>query len=383
MYSRLQPPFAENKSVFLFGPRGTGKSQWLRTTYPGAPYFDLLDHEVYRELLASPSTLGKRLPPKHKGVVIIDEVQRVPEILDEVHRLIETRKLTFILTGSSARKLKRGGVNLLAGRALTRRMHPLTAEELGDDFRLARSLRHGQLPAAYVEDDAQGFLDAYVSTYLREEVMQEGLTRNLSAFTRFLETASFSQAQVLNITAVAREAAVDRKLAESYVGILEDLMLARRLPAFTKRAKRRVVQHPKFFYFDAGVFRTLRPKGPLDSPSEIDGPALETLVLEELSAHNDYANLGYALHYYRTATGHEVDFVLYGERGLLGIEVKRTARLRPDDFKGIEAFRADYPNAKTFMLYGGDREYYEGETRVIPVADFLPRVRTFLMEGSK
>jgi predicted AAA+ superfamily ATPase len=370
-----EPP--EGKSFFLFGPRGTGKSVWVHEQFPDALYVDLLDSEVYNDLLASPRRLENKIPPGHSGWVVIDEVQKVPEILDEVHRLIEGRRLKFALTGSSARKLKRRGVNLLAGRALTLSMHPLTCGELGKDFDLKHSLRFGQLPSAYVEKDPQGYLESYVKTYLREEVQQEGLVRNLGAFARFLETASFSQGGLLNVSQVASDSKVDRKVVESYFAILEDLLLAARLPPFTRRAKRRLAAHPKFYFFDAGVFQTLRPRGPLDAAEEIAGAAVETLVFQELRALNDYLRLGYRLHYWRTATGHEVDFVLYGERGLVAIEVKRGSRLRGDDFKSLSLFLADYPMAKCWLVHGGTRREHEGGIQACPVGEFLrelPRV---------
>ncbi len=368
-FTRLQS--APEASFFLFGPRGTGKSAWVRATFPGAPLFDLLDGATRVELLAAPERLGARIPLAHRGPVVIDAVQKVPEVLDEVHRLIESRGLQFVLTGSSARKLRRGGVNLLAGRARTTRMFPLTAHELGGAFDLARSVRIGHLPAAYLARDPDAYLRSYVETYVREEVQEEALTRNLAAFARFLEAASFSQAQVLNVSALARDAALDRKLCEGYLAVLEDLLLATRLPAFTRRAKRRIVAHPKLFYFDPGVFRAIRPRGPLDSAEEIDGPALETLVLSELRAHDEYARLGYAFHYWRTSAGNEVDFVLYGEHGLVAIEVKRAARLRGEDTSGLRAFLADYPMARAYLLYGGTRRYLDDGVEVLPVETFL------------
>ncbi|MBI4604404.1 MAG: ATP-binding protein [Planctomycetes bacterium] len=377
MYSRLlQPP--EAKSFFLFGPRGTGKSVWARERFPGAVYLDLLESEVYTDLLASPQRLEQLVPPEHTGWVVLDEVQKVPEILDEVHRLIERKRLKFALTGSSARKLKRKGVNLLGGRALTMGMYPLTCLELEADFDLKRSLRFGQLPSAYVEDDPQAYLESYVKTYLKEEVQQEGLTRNVGAFARFLEAASFSQGSLLNVSAVASDCRVERKVVEGYFTILEDLLLAVRLQAFTKRAKRRITSHPKFYFFDVGVFRTLRPRGPLDSPEEIEGVAIETLVLQEMRALNDYLRLGYSVHYWRTPTGLEVDFVLYGERGLKAIEVKRVPRLRSEDLKALATFVEDYPMAKPWLVYGGTRAYREGAIEVVPLEAFLRELPALL-----
>lgn len=379
MYSRLLE--APRKSFFLFGPRGTGKSSWVKQQLPGALYFDLLDSVTYLELLASPRRLGERIPTNHRDWVVLDEVQKVPAVLDEVHRLIETRKLRFALTGSSARKLKSKGVNLLAGRAHTRQMHPLTAAELGGDFDLARSLRCGLLPSVHDGFDprtAESYLKSYVQTYLREEVQQEGLTRNVAAFSRFLEAASFSQGSTLNISAVARDAHVERKLVESYFDILEDLLLGVRVPVFAKRAKRDIVAHPRFFLFDCGVFRAIRPRGPLDVDAELEGPALETLLFQHLRAHNDYGEHGYTLHYWRTRTGREVDFVLYGERGLLAFEVKRASRLRDEDFSALEAFCEDYPVAKAHLVYGGSRAYNKGRIRVWPAAELLPQLGAVL-----
>lgn len=367
-----------DKSFFLFGPRGTGKSSWIKAVLPDAPYIDLLDSDDYTELLAAPARLVTRIPTGHHGWVVIDEVQRVPELLNEVHRLIEARKLKFALTGSSARKLRRRGVNLLAGRALTLAMHPLCRAELGTAFDLRHSLQFGQLPTAYVEDHPAAYLKSYVGTYLREEVQQEGLTRNLAAFSRFLQAASFSQASVLNVSAVARECHVERKVVEDYFAILEDLLLAVRLPVFARRAQRRVVSHPKFFFFDAGVYRAVRPRGPLDGPDEIDGPALETLVLQELRAMNDALGLAYDLHYWRTVDGKEVDFVLYGERGLIAVEVKRAARLRAADLDALAAFLGDYPMASAFLAYGGNKRFQERGIDVIPVHEFLAELPAIL-----
>jgi predicted AAA+ superfamily ATPase len=303
--------------------------------------------------------------------VVLDEIQRLPDLLNEVHRLIEARRLRFVLTGSSARKLRRKGVNLLAGRALTRFMHPLTATELGRDFDLRRALRSGCLPFACPEPEPRDYLRSYVSTYLREEVQQEGFARNLAAFARFLEAASFSQGSVLNMAAVARESAVGSKVAEDYFSILEDLLIGVRLPAFTRRAKRRVIAHPKFYFFDAGVFQAIRPRGPLDAPDEIRGAALETLFLQQLRAVNDYGGLGYSLHYWRTGTGEEVDLVLYGERGLAAFGVKMTQTVRPEDLRGLRRFREDYPRAKTFFVYTGSRRRHDAGIEIVPAEDAL------------
>jgi len=366
MYSRLlKPPDAQ--SFFLFGPRGTGKTTWVRRTFPGAVYIDLLEAELFTRLTANPQRLENLIPLDHRDWVVIDEIQRIPDLLSEVHRLIETRQHKFALTGSSARKLRRGGVNLLGGRARTLAMHPLSSSELGGDFNLEQSLRAGHLPAAYSHPDPDKYLAGYVKTYLEEEVRQEGLTRNLGAFARFLEAAGFSQGAVLNVSEVARECGVERKVVESYFGILEDLLIGYRLPVFSRRAKRRLVAHPKFYFFDAGVFRALRPKGPLDRPEEIDGAACETLVFQELLAANDALDLGYKLFYWRSAAQQEVDFILYGARGILAFEVKRTARVSGVHLRGLRAFLKDYPTAKSYFLYGGRRRSREGPIDCLPM----------------
>lgn len=372
----LKPP--TNKSFFLFGPRGTGKTMWVKTTFPGSLYLDLLESATYIQLMATPSQLESFIPPNFTGWVIIDEVQKIPELLNEVHRLIESKNIQFILTGSSARQLRKKGVNLLAGRALRYGMHPLTALELGDAFNLEKALTWGLLPALLQELNPKLYLQTYVATYLREEVLQEGLTRNLASFSRFLEAASFSQGSLLNMSQVARECAVDRKTVESYFIILEDLLLSYRIPVFTKRAKRELAAHPKFFYFDVGVYRALRPLGPLDTPEEISGAALETLFLQELLAINDYLGYDYEIFFWRTQTGIEVDFVVYGPKGLIAFEIKRSKNVSAMDTKGLRAFKEEYPIAKLYLLYGGDKELYEGDVFVVPFAKALKHLSDIL-----
>jgi predicted AAA+ superfamily ATPase len=376
VYSRrLEPP---ERSFFLFGPRGTGKTAWLRARLPGALTFDLLKSGPYQRLSAAPERLAELVPRDHDGWVVVDEVQRVPELLNEVHSLIEERHLRFALTGSSARKLRRGGANLLAGRARTLNMHPLTAQELGADFRLERALRFGTLPFACTTADPAAYLEDYVGTYLREEVQQESLVRDLGAFSRFLEAASFSQGAVLNMASVARECSVNSRVVEGHFTLLEDLLLAIRLPVFTRRARRRIIAHPKFYFFDAGVYRAIRPRGPLDSESEIDGPALETLFLAHIRALNDVLGLGYGLHYWRTRSGLEVDFVLYGERGLHAFEVKRTDRVRDEDLAGLEAFLEDYPMARAWFVHAGTKRMHLRGIEILPVEDSLRELDVLL-----
>jgi len=368
-----------SSSIFLFGPRGTGKTLWIKSYFKNILYLDLLNNEVFNNFIANPTNLEKRIPKGFKNFIVIDEVQKVPELLNEVHRLIETYGYRFILTGSSARSLKRKGVNLLAGRALNYKMHPLTCYELGEDFSLENSLKFGMLPSVSQVTDPKHYLETYITTYLREEVLQEGLTRNIGEFARFLQTASFSQGCPVNMSEIAREAAIDRKVVSSYFDILEDLLISYSLPVFTKRAKRRLTAHPKFYFFDIGVYRSIRPKGPLDSPEEIDGAGLETLFLSHLRAINDYYRLGYELYFWRTSNDIEVDFIAYGEQGLFAFEIKRKRNINRADLKGLQAFMKDYNMAKCYLLYGGMHEEYHDSIHVMPFTQGLLQLRNLLM----
>ena len=267
-------------------------------------------------------------------------------------------------------------MNLLAGRARTYHLYPLTAVEAGTDFSLERALVHGQLPSVYTQPDPDRYLASYVESYLRQEIVEEGRTSNLAAFSRFLESASFSQAGLLNVAEVAREVGVDRKTAAGYFDLLEDLLIATRLPIFNRRAKRRMTTHPKFFLFDAGVYRTIRPTGPLDSPEEIDGATLETLVFQDLRAHIAYRSLDLKLFTWRTGSGAEVDFVAYGGDGLFAMEVKRSRRIRRADQQGLTQFKADYPMARCVLLFGGNRREYRDAIELLPVAEALAEPST-------
>ena len=368
MYKRLlNLPIGQKDSLFLLGPRGTGKTLWLKQNIPDSIYLDLLDFTIYSQFLADPTRLRNHIPSWYQGWVILDEIQRVPELLNEVHRLIEHQNIRFILTGSSARKLKRHSVNLLAGRALRYAMHPLVPQELGDDFNLSRVLKFGLLPSIYTFDDPDRYLNTYIQTYLQEEVIQEGLTRNISAFTRFLEIASFSQGAVINATEIAREVGVDRQVIQNYFSILEELLIAYRIPAFTKRAKRRIIQKDRFYYFDAGVYRYLRPKGILDQASEIEGVGLETCFMQIFLAINDYFNWRKQLYYWRTSNGLEVDFVVYGEDGLWAFEIKHTQHITPRMLNGLKEFKVDYPIAKCYLLYLGTETLYFENVTVYPM----------------
>lgn len=360
-----------DQSFFLFGPRGVGKTSWLKTNYPNALYFDLLNDDIYREFLARPTRLNEKISQQHNNWIIIDEIQKVPSLLNEVHRLIENRNLKFILTGSSARSLRRKGVNLLAGRALTYHMHPFTSYELKEQFDLAQSLQYGLLPMAYFGKQPRKYLLSYIRTYLREEILQEGATRNIPLFARFLEIASFSQGEILSYSEIAREIGISRHTVANYFDILEDLLIASRLPVFSKRAKRKIIAHPKFYYFDVGIYRTIRPHGPLDTAAETDGAALETLFLQEAKAYNDYFDLEYNFYYWRTQNQEEVDFVFYGNNGFHAFEIKRKEKLYSSDFDNLKVFAYDYPEAKLYLLYGGTEEYFEVDIHVIPYKNAL------------
>ena len=317
-------------SFFLFGPRGTGKSTWLKMQFDHPLYVDLLSPDLFRLYSSRPERL-KELAEGNRDMspIILDEIQRVPALLYVVHQLLEEKRgYRFILTGSSARKLKRGGVDLLSGRAVIKTLHPFMASELEDFFNLESSLNIGLLPLVLNSVNPEEVLDSYCSLYLREEVQFEGLVRDIGHFARFLESISFSHASVLNISEVARECQVGRKTVEGYLSVLEDLLLSFTIPVFAKRAKRRLISHSKLFLFDTGVFRSLRQTGPLDRTEEIHGQALEGLVAQHLRAWISYRNRKNSLYFWRTKAGNEVDFIIYGEDGLCAIEVKTSRNIR-------------------------------------------------------
>ena len=358
---------------FLFGPRGTGKTLWCGHEYPDALRIDLLDPATLRQLAAQPERLTEMVEanPKKKQV-FIDEIQKLPELLEVVHLLIERKAgHQFILTGSSARKLRRHGVNLLGGRAAEKHLHPYMAAELGRQFNLGTALRQGMLPVVWAADDPEAILHAYNGLYLREEVQMEGLVRNVGSFTRFLEAMSFAHGSVLNLAAVSRDCQVKRKTAEGYLEILEDLLLGFRLDVFSKRARRAVAAHPKFYFFDAGVFRANRPSGPLDSAAELDGVTLEGLVAQHLRAWCNYSPGRHELHYWQTRSQVEVDFIVYGESGIHAIEVKNNSQVRQDDLRALKTFGEDYPRSQRYLLYRGKDRLKRDDILCLPCDDFL------------
>ncbi len=364
---------APKKSFFLFGPRGTGKSTLIRQLYPDAPYIDLLDPEIYRRYLVSPESLrGFVQAYSNHPTFIIDEVQKVPDLLSVVHQLIEEKKgWQFVLTGSSSRKLKRSGVDLLAGRAALKTLHPFMSSEIKGLFLLEKALHIGLLPLVVDSENPAEDLRAYIALYMKEEVLQEGIIRHAEHFGRFLEAISFSQASVLNYSTIARDCGISSKTVETYIGILEDLLLSFRLPVFSKKAKRHLIAHPKFYFFDAGVYESIRPKGPLDQPEEISGHTLETLVAQHLRAWLDYSQKSGQLFFWRTKSKLEVDFIVYGEIGFLAIEVKNSAKIRRNELRGLKEFKKDYPEATCLFLYRGIEKRMIDGILCAPVEEWL------------
>lgn len=365
------------QSCFLFGPRGTGKSTLLRTRFPDALWIDFLNPATERSFSSRPERLYQLLQSANQDQpVIIDEVQRVPSILTIIHeQIVKNPKWQFILTGSNARKLKRHDADLLAGRALKCLLHPFIASELKSELNFEEALKFGMLPLLLTSTNPLATLQAYVGLYLKEEIQMEGLVRNLDNFSRFLEVISFSHCCQLNVTNVARECEVKRKTVENYIAILEDLLLAYQLPVFTRKAKRELAQHPKFYLFDTGVFRTLRPTGPLDRISEIEGAALEGLVAQHLSAWRDYTLNQHKIYYWRTRSGVEVDFVIYGPLGLWAIEVKSNTKVDSPDLKSLRSFLEDYPSATAILLYRGSETFQQDNILIMPCETFLRQLK--------
>ncbi len=364
-------------SFFLLGPRGTGKTSWCGHEYPDALRVDLLNPAVLRRYSATPEYLIELLEANAKTKhVVIDEIQKLPALLEVVHLLLERKTgAQFILTGSSARKLRRQGVNLLGGRATQKLMHPYMAAELGTRFKLGTALRQGMLPVVWGAEDPLSVLEAYNALYLHEEVRMEGLVRNMGSFARFLQAMSFSHAAVLNLANVSREAQVSRKTVEGYLEILEDLLLGFRLEVFTKRAKRELAAHPKFYFFDTGVFRANRLADPLDSSTELDGAALEGLIAQHLYAWCDYSQSKHSLHYWQTRSRVEVDFVVYGESGLYAIEVKNAKRIDASDLTALKHFAEDYPQANRYLIYRGDDRLKRDGILCLPAQEFLMELK--------
>jgi predicted AAA+ superfamily ATPase len=339
----------------------------------------LLDSATHRSFLARPERLEEFVGLHgNKGIIVIDEIQRAPQLLPMVHKLIEQMPdIRFVLTGSSARKLKQEGVDLLGGRAIIKKMHPFIAAELGNDFSLEKSLEIGLVPLVWSSLDPTETLKGYIGLYLEQEIRAEGIIRKLDNFTRFLETLSFSQGNLLSVSEISRESEVKRSSVDGYLQICEDLLITKRIPVFTRRAKRGLVTHSKFYFFDCGVFRSLRPSGPIDRPEELTGQALEGLVFQHLQAWIDYGGFDAKIFFWRTHSGTEVDFIVYGSSCFWAIEVKNTSTTRKADLRPLKEFVSDYPEAAPIFLYRGKEIKKTEGILCLPVDHFLKRLNPF------
>jgi uncharacterized protein len=346
MFERSLPlPAAGSETFFLWGPRQSGKTTLLRTAYPNAYWVDLLKADEFRRYTTHPERLREELRAGPRPLqVVIDEVQKVPALLDEVHWLHENEGIRFALCGSSARKVRRGGANLLGGRALRFELFGVTAHELGAAFDLDRLLNHGTLPRIYSSARPERLLHSYVADYLKEEVAAEGLVRNLPVFSEFLEVAALSDGGLMNFSNIARECGISANAVKSYFGILEDTLLGRWLPAYTRRPKRRVIGSPKFYFNDFGMVNHLARRGHLEPKSEQYGKAFESWVLHELAAHSAYTQSNTRLTYWRLASGIEVDFIVDDFR--VAIETKASAKVTDQHLRGLRQLVLDHPETK-------------------------------------
>jgi len=370
------------RSFFLFGPRGTGKSTWLGQALPEAVRFDLLDTSLYLELSRDPHRLEAIIGNRPSGSwVVLDEIQKIPALLDEVHRLMEKRRWRFALCGSCARKLRRGGANLLGGRAITLNMEGFSAAELGTTFDLEFSLNWGLLPFVQLErQNAADILEAYVNTYLKEEIREEGLVRNVPPFLRFLNVAGQLNGQSVHGQNIAREAALPRSTVDTYFSILIDTLLGHFLPAWRPGFKVREAAHPKFYWFDPGIARAAA--GLIREPADRlwQGAALETLIFHELRVYNETSRKKRPLTYYRTASGVEIDFIIESRKRsanapahLVAIEVKRADKWNRSWESGLRdlAIQKGVKVDRLVAVYTGPRAYHFEGLDVLPVSEFL------------
>ncbi|MCP4576721.1 MAG: ATP-binding protein [Deltaproteobacteria bacterium] len=346
---RLHLPAPGTETFFLWGPRQTGKTTLLRETYRKAVWIDLLKAEEYRRYLEHPEWLRSELP--ENGVmpfVVIDEVQKVPQLLDEVHWLHENRGVQFALCGSSARKVRRGHANLLGGRAIRYELFGLTSSELGPDWNMDKMLNHGYLPRIYPSNTHRRLLNAYTANYLKEEIAAEGLIRNLPVFSDFLNKAALSDTEPVNYSTIARDCGVSSQTIKGYFQILEDTLLGRWLPAYRKRPKRRVVTSSKFYFSDVGVVNFLAKRGFMEQGSELYGKAFENWLFHEISAHNMYNELFATISYWRLSSGIEVDFIINDME--IAIEAKSSRKITANHLKGLRQLRVDHPEVKRLLV---------------------------------
>lgn len=376
---RLRLELPERKSAFLWGPRKTGKSTLLRSAFPESIVVDFLKTDVVLDYTRRPALLRERLlamdPARLGQPVILDEVQKVPDVLDEVHWLIENRGLRFILCGSSARKLKRGGANLLGGRAWRFELFPLVSVELGppEDLDLLRILNRGTIPDHYQEEQYRRSLDAYVRDYLKEEVFAEGLTRNAPAFSRFFDAIRFSHGELTNYANVARDSAVDAKTVKAYYQILVDTLLGRFVAPYRRRRSRQVISKaPKFYLFDVGVAGAIAKRTLKEAKGEAFGHAFEHFIFTELVAHASYSGLDYDIRFWRTKSGLEVDFIL-GD-GEVAVEVKGTSRVDARDLRPVGAFVEEHAPKAAYVVCDEQSERVSGGIRITPWRTFLGKL---------
>jgi len=361
------------QSAFLWGPRKTGKSTFLKTTFPQSLVYDFLRTDLFVEFSKRPALLREQLLAKSANAlqqpIILDEVQKVPQILDEVHWLIENRGLRFILCGSSARKLKRGQSNLLGGRAWRYEMFPLVTPEL-NEVNLLRALNHGMIPAHYLQDDYKKTLQAYVQDYLKEEVFNEGLTRNLPAFSRFFEAMGYSHGELINYSNIARDCGVDSKTVKEYYQILVDTLLGRFVLPFKPRQARQVIgKAPKFYLFDVGVAGAIAKRRLSQEKGEAFGKALEHFILMEIAAYNSLKEMDFAIDFWRTKSGFEVDFVLGG--GEVAIEIKGTSRVDGADLRALKAFAEEFSPRQAVVVCNEKAARVVEKIKILPWRVFL------------
>lgn len=374
MYNRLiKLPSFPSRSFFLWGPRQVGKTFLLRVAYPSAHRVDLLQSDTYARYLQRPALLREELLANKElpSLVVIDEVQKVPALLDEVHWMIEEKGLIFALCGSSARKLRRSSANMLGGRALRYELHGLVSAELGTDFDLKRVLNHGYLPLNYQEEDPLPGLRSYVSDYLKEEIAAEGLVRNLPAFGRFLEIAAICDTETVHYANVATDCGVSAPTVKEYFTILEDTMLGSYLPAYRKSVKRRIIAAPKFYLFDVGVVNLLSKRGEIRFGSPQAGHALENWLYHELRSHRVYSELFYDLSYWRLAQNVEVDFILNDME--IAIELKSADRVSSRHLKGLRELKREHKKVKKRYLVCNEpiRRITEDGIEIVPCGEFV------------
>jgi len=374
MLSRLlNIELPQQQSAFLWGPRKTGKSTYLKRKFPGSLIYDFLKTDLFLEFSKRPSLLREQLlakDPKFLNCpVILDEVQKVPQLLDEVHWLMENKSLRFILCGSSARKLKRGKANLLGGRAWRYELFPFVTAEL-DQPSLLKALNRGLIPVHYLQDTYLKSLRAYTQDYLKEEVFDEGLTRNIPAFSRFFDAMGFSHGELTNFSNIARDCGVDSKTVKEYYQILQDTLLGDFVEPFKRRQNRQVISKTaKFYLFDVGVAGAITKRRVEQERGAAFGKAFEHFILMELRAYNSYCEVDYDINFWRTKSGLEVDFVLGG--GEVAVEVNGARRVENKELRPLSAFIELYSPRKAFVVCNEKEERIVGNIRIIPWRKFL------------